>query len=201
MSKLLEENDAADLLLPLHHHAKQAGMAVDEAVTEALDLVKMYADPEHPAWKDGPDKIYQELDQARDSIVKAWDDLQTAVATKQEGDAGDDDDDDVKETEADTDKEGLRVAFIDMITDAFADVLDNLRQNSANDPVDVEVLVDCLQSGLDLMNTSTTGSGSIGDFTSFDEGGDADTAATATITPHESRRRQLGFRQLNDMAA
>lgn len=187
-STLLEESDAAEQLLP---YAKQAE-AVDEAVTQALELVKTYADPKNPAWKDGPDQIYKELDQARYSIVRAWDELQVAMS-KQEGV-----EDETKETSAETDKEGLRVAYIDMITDAFADVLDNLRQNDTNDPIDVDVLVDCLQSGLDLMNTTATGSLSMGDL-SFDEG-DTDTTGN-TITPHESRRRQLGFRQLNDMAA
>ena len=184
MSKEIEESTAADVanLLP---HAKEAG-AVDEAVTQALDLVKTYADPKNPAWKDGPDKIYKQLDQARNTIIAAWDDLQAAAATTQEEGT------DAETSENSDDKEGLKVAYIDMITDAFADVLENLRQNNTDDPIDVDVLVDCLQSGMDLIN-----SGSIGDF-SFDDG-DAD--GTTTITPHESRRRQLGFRQLDDMTA
>jgi hypothetical protein len=59
----------------------------------------------------------------------------------------DDNDDNVN----DKDNKDFRDMYMDMITDAFADVLEELR-SSDTDTLNVDVLVDCLQSGLELLN-------------------------------------------------
>jgi len=90
-----------------------------------------------------------------------------------------------------------------MITDAFSDVLEDLRTKSSteDDPIDVETLVDCLQSGLDLLNQGSkyySRSLSETDFESGDGGGNV---SGDELTPHESRRRQLGFAHVKESTA
>ena len=101
------------------------------------------SDPnDHQGPWENPDQIYQQLDQARTNITRAWEDLDALVTKDREAAIA------AAAAEATTDKEKLRVAYMDMITDSFADVLEDMRLNAAkNDPLDVEVLVDCLQSG------------------------------------------------------
>jgi len=96
-----------------------------------------------------------------------------------------------------------------MVTEAFADVLDNLRSEEGDD-LDVDVLVDCLQSGLELMTQqdkelllmSRQNSGE--EWAEGDDGEGMDIAQDEPgaspkpgpgrgLTPHEKRRRELGF--------
>ena len=110
----------------------------------------------------------------------------------------------------------IRMAHMDMITDAFGDVLEDLRKrqesgDDKNDPLDMDTLVDCLQSGLDLVfqNNRMLSNPSATDFQFVDPNATT-TAATNTtattasskesddeeqvnLTPHERRRRQLGY--------
>jgi hypothetical protein len=104
-----------------------------------------------------------------------------------------------------SDKEGIRVAYIDMITDAFADVLENMRQQGDNEnALDVETLCDCLQSGLEILSTSHSKLLKT-DFSfredDYDDELDDDERTNKFETPHESRRKQLGFRKLDEMEA
>ena len=113
----------------------------------------------------------------------------------------------------------IRMAHMDMITDAFGDVLEDLRKrqesgDDKNDPMDMDTLVDCLQSGLDLVfqNNRMLSNPSATDFQFVDPNATTTTAATTTattattasskesddeeqvnLTPHERRRRQLGY--------
>lgn len=124
--------------------------SLDQAATEALDLVRKFAD--EPL--DDPHEMLSQLDAARTK-------LQAAVAAPS--------------VEGPITTPQLQAAYMDMITDAFADVLMDMQGN------DVDILVDCLQSGLDLMNQEER------DF--FLEEDDDDT----TELPHDQRRREAGF--------
>jgi Ribosome-assembly protein 3 len=185
-------NNLDNLNLPCNEQA----LAVDAAVQKALDLVQRYSENDtDPAWQN-PDLIYQQLDQARAEISLAWKNLDAATAALSPDTAT------AAAAAGCSTKEQLRTAYMDMITDAFADVLENMRQNSQvnNDPIDVEVLVDLLQSGLDLfyMNHSIQLMGEA-DFlwnSSYDnDDTDAmnDDDEEVLLTPHELRRRELGF--------
>lgn len=240
-----DDTDAALRQQQLPYYEQSA--AVSEAVQKALDLIEAFAsraankdndddatekDDDDP-WKQ-PDRILQQLDQARTEIQQAWAKLHAATELSEEERIlqGEDDDDEEaaaaeqqQQEEAeqqekaaaapttkhkksrdapvvDQDKQILRMAYLDMITDAFADCLEDLRnrQNNAgndDDPINVETLVDCLQSGLDLLasNNRLLSSLSETDF-EFNDGGDDDGNRSdddVKLTPHESRRRQLGF--------
>ena len=158
-------NNNAAALLDLLPYPKQSA-AVDEAVQKAVHLLQEYASAAEDAdntksnnpWKN-PDEIYAQLDRARSDITQAWDQLHAArgaaaAAADEEANSRSKED---KET-------CLRMAYMDMITDAFADVLEDLRtkstsdSNNDDDPLDVETLVDCLQSGLDLWNSGSSSS-------------------------------------------
>ena len=156
-------------------------------------------------WKD-PRKMFASLDAAREVLKAAWADLEVAVRLEEEREAKDERG---EFAEADADdfdaNDGrLKVAYVDMATEAFADVLDGLR-NEEGDDLDVDVLVDCLQSGLDLMSRDERAlflRGLSQREDSFgSDGGDAgdededkdDGGGGAKLTPHEKRRRELGF--------
>jgi hypothetical protein len=179
-------------------HLKES-TAVDAAATAAIDLVRELSerDPhdkdESNPWRN-PEQVFQQLDQARTGIVKAWEELHAAAAALEQKDDNKNaanSGDMTKELSPSTsiNEDDLRAAYMDMITDAFADVLEDMRANEAED-IDVDVLVDCLQSGLDLMSQEEK------DFfmqdneelNNMDEGENND-----TVTPHELRRQELGF--------
>ena len=186
-----------------------------------------------------PDQIYQQLDQARHEIVQAWETLhaanrrdhdsnsstnattttttlnQTTVPSNEEDAAPTQEQEERQEEEQ---QMILRMAYMDMITDAFADVLEDLRQrqelsDDKDDTMDVETLVDCLQNGLDLLISSSSSNNNNDNrlsWSSFNEtdfafagsedntvAGDDDNKSNdeedVKLTPHESRRRQLGY--------
>jgi hypothetical protein len=184
-------------------HLKES-TAVDVAATAAIDLVRELSerDPhdkdEANPWRN-PEQVFQQLDQARTGISKAWEELHAAAAALEKTDTNaatvnSSSDMDItplsSNVTASVNEDDLRAAYMDMITDAFADVLEDLRANEAED-IDVGVLVDCLQSGLDLMSQEEK------DFfmqdneelNTMDESENNDVA----VTPHELRRRELGF--------
>ena len=118
--------------------------AVDAAAEAAVRLIRDFAerDNEDDVWKH-PEDMLNQIAKARDKVTEAWEKLEQTI----------------KESEAANGKEqnakpyneiDFRAAYMDMITDAFADVLEDLRQKEG-DSLDVDVLVDCLQSGIDLM--------------------------------------------------
>jgi hypothetical protein len=181
--------------------------AVDAAATRAVELIKYYAEQEsggetkknhhnnsnddddddndeiNSAWQH-PETIYDELDRARTELSQAWDELQRAINANQSN---------VTETTTTVvNEEDLRVAYMDMITDAFADVLNDLKESEGEGMIDVDVLVDCLQSGLDLMSQDEK-EFFMQDSTRKNGTGDEDGHTEDLMTPHEVRRRQLGF--------
>ena len=81
-----------------------------------------------------------------------------------------------------------------MITDSFSDVLEDLRTGDAD--FDVDVLVDCLQSGVDLMNQEDRELF----MQEMDNDDDEEENDDSKLTPHELRRRLLGFHHLEAAA-
>mmetsp|Transcript_8664 Transcript_8664/g.21748 ORF Transcript_8664/g.21748 Transcript_8664/m.21748 type:complete len:213 (-) Transcript_8664:344-982(-) len=145
-----------------------------EVSDRGVELVRMYAsiDPttttkdknkqQQPnPWKD-PETMLLQLKQVRDELTTAWNDLekeQQKMCQSQNGS---------EEQESEPDEEQLRVLYMDMVTDAFGDVLDQMRQQEAtaaaattrnsNDGssggIDVDLLVDCLQNGMEFLDPS-----------------------------------------------
>jgi Mg2+ and Co2+ transporter CorA len=150
----------------------------------------------------------------RDDVLQAWEELhllQEQKSSTAEGRARqattESSTDAAAAATSNEDDDDLRAQFMDMVTDAFADVLNQMKDSE--EEIDVEVLVDCLQSGFDLM--------SVQDRELFfqdnnvvnameEEEEDADNAndemhsaldesgpTNNKLTPHEKRRRELGF--------
>jgi len=156
---------------------EQESAALDQASCKAINLVRQFAeqDPndistENP-WLN-PTRMFEELDVARLQVLQAAETLKQAVS---QGDS------DICELPA-YDEDYLRAQFMDMITDAFSDVLTSMKGQE----VDVDVLADCLQSGMDLLSQEDR------DFFLQDIDDDSP-AEKEKLTPHEARRRKLGF--------
>jgi hypothetical protein len=154
---------------------------IEEATTKAIDLIRNYIerDPrdgtaENP-WQN-PQSMLEELDRARDLVVAAW--KEEAEETKR-AENGEED----AEGEVDN-NEDFRAAYMDMITNAFADVLEDMRANNSEE-LDVDILVDCLQSGMDILTMEEK--------ELFMGGDDEELEDDSGVTPHEQRRVQLGL--------
>jgi hypothetical protein len=166
--------------IPFHEQAA----AVDKAAAHSVALIRSFAamdprDSDNNAWKH-PELILKELDQARTQLAKAWKALQQAI------------DDDDQAQDASISEDDLRASYIDMITDSFADVLEEMRQKETD--LDIEILADCLQSGLELMTQDDK------DLfmecsadASYFEGHEQDQDGEEYLTPHERRRREQGY--------
>ena len=137
----------------------------EQAAANAVALMEQYSeqDPRDPdsEWKN-PQLIFDQLDAARKEVVAAWNDIQ------------------VETQNMEVDETAFRALYLDMITDSFADVLDELRKDDA---VDVGVLVDCLQSGIDFLTSEEK------ELFLQDDAFEEDDE----MTPHEKHRRVLGF--------
>lgn len=158
--------------------------AVEEAASQALHLIESYTfqetnDP-HGPWRQ-PDTILQSLDAARNELTNAWKQLSSKMSQ-----------DETQQGETTrVNEEDFRVAYVNMVTDAFADVLEDLRKNDKD--FDVDVLVDCLQSGIELIP------GEDREFwrkeleeTNDDDNGERPKSGD-DLTPHARRRRDLGY--------
>jgi hypothetical protein len=149
--------------------------AVDRAAEKATDLVQTFASSDPNAadspWHN-PEQIFKELDDARVQVTQAWDQLLNTSSNNDEAFNK-------------IDPEDLRASYIDMITDAFGDVLEEMRQKEME--LDVDILVDCLRSGLDLMNQEDK------EYFAQDSDNNNNIDDQYEESPHEMRRRQLGF--------
>jgi hypothetical protein len=162
-------------------------MTVDEAASKALGLVQRFASVENPQeqsieknpWQD-PQRMLDELIQARQDIMQAWNNNNNNNATNDDDDDGNDDERD------------FRALYMDMITDAFADVLEEL-QSSDTETLNVDVLVDCLQSGLELLDPKDKDVLFRGMDADDNADNDMDQGDDEQLTPHEAHRRKLGF--------
>jgi hypothetical protein len=153
----------------------------------AVELIQHYAamdpmDVDSP-WQN-PQDIFEQLQQARSNIQNAWKDYQDATATEQSK----------KEKHAPAkslSEDEFRILYMDMITDAFGDVLEEMRQQ-AGDKMDVEVLVDCLQSGMEFLEENERNSMSYLD--SMTELPEEDGDDNNDIPIHQSMQELLGLR-------
>ena len=145
--------------------------AVDVAVLHAINLVNKFAEQDpHDAsscWQN-PTRMCEQLDRARTDAMaayKALEDAKAAARTETNHQGG-----------AVWEEEDLRAQFMDMVTDAFADVLEEMKDKES---IDVDILVDCLQSGMEILSHEDK-EFLMGDF-------------EQDIPPHEERRRKLGY--------
>jgi hypothetical protein len=201
----------------------KAAAAVDAAACRAMELVRNFADQDPSdgqasnPWNN-PTDIYHQLDLARDDVLQAWEELhlvqqqqqqqqqQRNISTVEEGATAErrsTDAEAVDNAAMNADEDDLRAQFMDMVTDAFADVLNQMKESE--EEIDVEILVDCLQSGLDLMSVQDRelffqdNSRTMNAMEEDEDGINSNTDKTAdgptlpTLTPHEKRRRELGF--------
>lgn len=202
--------------------------AVHESIQKAIDLVQHYseqvdyvddasASSNHhnkstsaTSFSDtDPDEIYQQLDTARNQITESWQALYTSFHSKNDDDDNDDEDN-VNRGNPLSEQEQIRIAYLNMITDSFGNVLANLHGDNDNN-INVDVLADCLQSGYDLLtqfNSSTSTTWYENDFVwndddddhmddnGFDNDDDNDNEDDV-VTPHERHRRQLGFQEVH----
>lgn len=145
---------------------------VEEAASKAVALVEEFssldpgdASPSNP-WRN-PDSMWTRLDQARAELQEAWRSIESEKPQ--------------------LDKKVIRTAmYIDLITDSFSDCLEEL---STNEEVDVDILADCLQSGLELLSSEEAEL--MMEQEEEEESPEKD--YEEQLTPHEQRRRDLGF--------
>eukprot|EP00543_Licmophora_paradoxa_P010010 CAMPEP_0202468138 /NCGR_PEP_ID=MMETSP1360-20130828/74334_1 /ASSEMBLY_ACC=CAM_ASM_000848 /TAXON_ID=515479 /ORGANISM="Licmophora paradoxa, Strain CCMP2313" /LENGTH=157 /DNA_ID=CAMNT_0049092955 /DNA_START=11 /DNA_END=484 /DNA_ORIENTATION=+ len=141
---------------------------IEAATSHAIRLIEDFAncdihDVKSP-WKN-PDEIFAKLDEARKQVVDAF------VAEEQD------------EAKKGLDENAFRTLYVDMVTDAFATVLDDMR--SGNKDVDVNVLVDCLESGMDFLSSEEK------DLFRLEFGDDELDESLTSI--HEQRRSEVDF--------
>ncbi|KAG7344869.1 hypothetical protein IV203_032400 [Nitzschia inconspicua] len=159
-----DSNDNKDAtvetILGCCHHTSSSNedRSLKQASEHAVQLIQTYAamDPlaEQSPWKH-PQQILDQLKMARNAIKEAWIDYQKQQQQLEMEQQNDNDDDNTnKKVLSD---EEFRVLYLDMITDAFGDVLEEMREqqtttsSTGGGEMDVEVLVDCLQSGMELL--------------------------------------------------
>jgi hypothetical protein len=162
---------------------------LERASKKAVETVTRFANVEPEGnndsnpWKH-PEVIQKELAVARNELDNAWKDLQREElerANHQEQDQDHHAADEVSEDE-------FRVLYMDMITDAFGDVLEHLQGGGNDDSVDVDVLVDCLQSGIELLDPDQRNRRSFFDSLNVD-----DDAMDTTTSVHTAKQRSLGY--------
>jgi len=160
--------------------------ALDQAADRAMELVREFAehDPQDAStdnpWRN-PNRMFEQLDEARLKVLNASNVLKEAVAKVNKKEIG----------EPSYDESDFRAQFMDMITEAFADVLTEMKES--NEEVDVDILADCLQSGMDLMSQEDR-EFFMQDLEDDEESGEDEGDANENkLTPHEARRQALGF--------
>lgn len=158
------------------------------ASNEAVEVVHKYAalDPfedsvENP-WKD-PKQIFKQLAIVRDNLNESWQNYQIAFERDQVTKTNQKDDAEDKMPE-----EEFRAMYMDMITDAFGDILEHMREEEG-DKIDVNVLVDCLQSGMEFLEDNEVNRQSY--FDSFRD--DDDEEEEESLPIHKLRQIKLGY--------
>ena len=165
-----------------------AGQTVVDAAQKAVALMEKYSeyDPhdstdESNPWND-PDRLLASLDEARNNVVAAQQQLLQQQSSKRATPPKNGD------QEKELDESAVRAVYLDMITDSFADVLENLREQHG-ERLDLDLLVDCLQSGLDLLHDDEK------QYLMLDHASDdmQDSESDSDLTPHERRQRERGL--------
>lgn len=189
------------LELPATTGISTAHHRLDLAAIKATELVQRFANVDDPYSTDPanpwlhPDRIFQALRDARDELVEAWNNFEqeSHVLTM----TSDQKDNDKKQL----DPERCRALYMDMITDAFADTLDDMRKTEGDNNLNVDILVDCLQSGLDLLTTDEQEALFFSKAMDHEFDNDDDHEALQgeangnheNLTCHEKRRREMGL--------
>ncbi len=162
---------------------------LDLVASKATALVQGFANVEDPyststdnPWMN-PDHIFQELRIARDELAQAWNDLEQEIIA-------------LKSTSNDKgktlDPDRCLALYMDMITDAFADTLEHMRKTEG-DSINLEVLVDCLQSGLDLLTSDEQEALFSEALDNEIDGEDAGKKDEEDVSCHELHRRKMGL--------
>jgi hypothetical protein len=163
----------------------KASRDVYQAAEEAIDLVQNLSESKALLRKD-PQEAWIQLDAARNKLIRAWDALD--VAMKDSG---------ANHKKKDSiDEDRIRVEYMDLVTDAFQDALEDMRQKQG-DQLDVDVLIDCLSSGLELL-TDQDKKWLLEETDRNDQDAMSEKEPGDGLTPHERRRRELGFRRSLD---
>ena len=203
--------------LPHSYYATQV-QELHESVQRAIDLVQYYSEQTERSSRttdhstttttnttnhDDPQDIYQQLDTARNQITTSWQALYAAYHSPSDDTNNNND----SNSNPLTEQEQIRIAYLNMITDSFGNVLANLHDDNNNG---VDVLADCLQSGYDLLtqfnhhhhhHSSSTWYDT--DFVWNDDDDDDDMGhddeddEDDDDTPHERHRQQLGFQEVH----
>jgi hypothetical protein len=178
------------MMTPTTITAREGGVAdatsaVHRAAEEAIELVQSLSESKELVGTD-PQAAWQQLDAARQKLIDAWDALDVALKSREKSSSGEGSESSSDVPAEGIDEDRIRVEYMDMITDAFQDVLEDLRQKQG-DQLDVEVLIDCLSSGLELL-------------TQQDKEWllDEQEPEMSELTPHERRRRDLGLLSSTD---
>jgi hypothetical protein len=188
--------------------------AGDDADTDSKQKQQLMPNP----WKD-PESMLARLKVARDELTEAW----NALEEQHQKDKKKKEQEEAEEEGGnEPDEEQFRVLYMDMVTDAFGDVLDQIRLeqqgststttpagNNGSDVVgvDVDMLVDCLQSGMEFLDPSDRNKRFLDDFEAMDDDddddddekdldgleGDDDNEDEAGLTCHEMRQREIGY--------
>lgn len=148
---------------------------VEESIEKAINLIQSYTETD---WRQQtPEQTLESLNAARNEITERWEILQKEMTATESVE--------MIEDRAASEQE-IRIAFVDMITEAFGDMLHNMQTEN----VDIEALVDCLQSGLDMINAKN-----LVDLAWCEDDDDDDDIEEegTSLTPHEYRRRAVGF--------
>jgi hypothetical protein len=105
-------------------------------------------------WRN-PQIIENELNIVRNELNDAWMELKKKnnnnKSSSLEKNDNNENNDEISENE-------FHVLYMDMITDSFGDILDEMNKKQdeeGNANFDVDILVDCLQSGVDFLDPST----------------------------------------------
>ena len=174
---------------------------LDQAATRATELVQAFANVDDPFSTDPtnpwlhPDRIFQELRTARDELVKAWNDFEQQQQQSLGSMTSDHKQDGSQEKPLDPERR--RALYMDMITDAFADTLEDMRKTEGDNNLNVDILVDCLQSGLDLLTSDEQdvlfSKAMDHEFDNDDNDNDGNQNDDENLTCHEKRRREMGL--------
>ena len=177
----MASSDDVSSPLPSPHSA--AHERLDAAAMQATKLVQSFANVEDPySESDGnpwnrPNQMFQQLCEARVELLGAWQEMEAGEKS-------------TKPESSKLDPERCRALYMDMITDAFADTLENMRATEG-DSLNVDVLVDCLQSGLEMLSTEEQEALFKLDHEFGGEG--KKDAEEEELTAHESYRRKIGL--------
>jgi hypothetical protein len=225
-----ETEPSSKLILP--YYSKEVD-AVHESIQNAINLIQYYSEEQDNITMSSstttttpstttttkttnPDEIYQQLDTARNQISDACQTLYDVIHSKDDHHDNDDMSKNQEQQQQNplTEQEQIRIAYLNMITDSFGNVLEQFHTAAtvSNDDTtsatsshyDIDVLADCLQSGYDMLTLLNSSSSRVwydNDFLWNDNEGDDDgnnddddeDDDEQYITPHERHRQELGF--------